>query len=120
MTDPRAHEILSLATTVASEPDAQRLAQGLVQARLAACVQVEPALVSHYRWQGIVHADAEWRLTVKTLPACLEAVQAYLAEHHPYEVPQLLWQVLQASQGYARWVAGEVSAPAGAGRHPPG
>jgi periplasmic divalent cation tolerance protein len=104
-------EVLSLVTTVGSEADARRLARGLVEARLAACVQVEPGLESHYRWLGKVQADAEWRLTAKTLPACLGPVQAWLAEHHPYELPQLVWQVLCASPAYAAWVREEVSAP---------
>jgi len=113
-------DILSLTTTVGSEADARRLAAGLVQARLAACVQVEPGLESHYRWQGAVHADPEWRLTLKSLPACLGAIQAWLAAHHPYELPQQLWQVMTASPAYAAWVRAEVSEPAGAGPTPPG
>ena len=52
-------EVLSLVTTVGSEADARRLARGLVEARLAACVQVEPGLQSHYRWQGELQADAQ-------------------------------------------------------------
>ncbi len=111
--------ILSLTTTVASEADAGRLAQGLLAARLAACVQVEGGLVSHYRWQGAVQADPEWRLTAKTLPGLRPAVEAFLAAHHPYELPQVLWQPMQAGAAYADWVRAEVSAPAGAGPTPP-
>ncbi len=114
-----ANPLLSLATTVGSEADATRLARGLLEARLAACVQVEAGLVSHYRWQGAVHADPEWRLVAKTVPGLRAAVEAYLADHHPYDLPQVLWQELRAGAAYAAWVAGEVSAPAGAGPNPP-
>lgn len=103
--------ILSLTTTVASVEEASRLAQALLEQRLAACVQVEPGLQSHYRWQGETCSDAEVRLTVKTLPSRLPAVQAFFAEHHPYELPQLLWQVMQASPAYAAWVRQEVGSP---------
>jgi periplasmic divalent cation tolerance protein len=101
--------ILSLTTTVGSEEDARRLAGQLLGARLAACVQVEGGLVSHYRWQGAVHADPEWRITVKSLPPMLPALRSFMAEHHPYELPQLLWQQMDASTAYADWVRSEVA-----------
>lgn len=108
------HTVLSLTTTVANEQDAQRLAQALLGQGLAACVQVEGGLESHYRWQGAVHEDAEWRLTVKSLPEALPALQAFMVAHHPYELPQLLWQEMDASAAYADWVRGEMKlAPAG-------
>ncbi|WBY00485.1 divalent-cation tolerance protein CutA [Ramlibacter tataouinensis] len=104
--------ILSLTTTVGSADDGRRLAQALVKRRLAACVQVEEGLQSHYRWQGRLCAEAEVRLTVKSLPSLLPQLQAFFAESHPYELPQLLWQVMQASPAYAGWVRQEVgSAP---------
>ncbi len=105
--------ILSLTTTVASAADAERLARGLLDRRLAACVQVEDGVGSHYRWQGSLHRDAEWRLTVKTLPAALAAIQAYLGQAHPYQLPQLLWQEMQAGPAYAAWVREQVDLPAG-------
>jgi periplasmic divalent cation tolerance protein len=101
-------DILSLTTTVASLEDARRLARALLEQRLAACVQLDAGVQSHYRWQGALCAEAEVRLTIKTLPALLPHVQAFMAEQHPYEVPQLLWQTMAASPAYADWVRGEV------------
>ncbi|AEG94474.1 divalent-cation tolerance protein CutA [Ramlibacter tataouinensis] len=106
-------EVLSLVTTLPSQADAQRLAQALLSRRLAACVQVEPGLLSHYRWEGRECADAEARVTLKTLPQCLDALLAFLAEHHPYELPQLLWQRMASTPAYAAWVRGCVEVPAG-------
>ena len=100
--------IASLTTTVPSEDEAQALARGLVEARLAACVQVAPGLQSHYRWEGQVQAAAEVRLTVKTLPQARAAVENFVARYHPYELPQLLWQTLEASPAYADWVHEQV------------
>jgi periplasmic divalent cation tolerance protein len=108
MRDCNDFSVVSVATTVARREDAQRLARGLVTARLAACVQVEEGLVSHYRWQGALCEDAELRLTIKTLEARLEALQAFLAEHHPYEVPQFLVSAVRSSRAYADWVRAEV------------
>lgn len=106
MTDQ--HLILSLTTTVGSADDAQRLAEQLIGNRLAACVQVDAGIVSHYVWQGRSTAEPEWRLTVKTLPRAREAIEAFMAAHHPYELPQLLWQVLEGSSAYVAWAEGLV------------
>jgi len=103
-TTPR---IAIVTTTVASAADAQRLAAGCVQARLAACVQVE-AITSHYVWQGARHEDAEWRLVCKTLPQAAGALRDWLRAQHPYEVPQLLTHGAEADADYAAWVAQQV------------
>ncbi len=99
-------DILSVTTTVGSMEDAQRLAAALVERRLAACVQLDP-IESHYRWEGRQCADPEVRLTLKTVPQRLDALQAFLAEHHPYDVPQLLWHTVAATEAYAGWVRAE-------------
>lgn len=105
----QAVEILSLVTTVGSEGDARRLASALLERRLAACVQLDPGVASHYRWEGKTCIDTEVRLTVKSLPARLADLLAFFAAEHPYDVPQLVWQVGQASAAYAAWVRGEVN-----------
>ncbi len=105
------NEILSVTTTVGTQADAARLAEGLVLERLAACVQVEAAVVSHYRWRGALAADPEFRLSAKTLPAQLPALRQWLIDHHPYELPQLTWAAVQADPAYAAWVASELNAP---------
>ena len=94
-------------TTVSSAADAGCLAAQAVQARVAACVQVEP-ITSHYVWQGAQHADTEWRLVCKTLPQAAPALRAWLRVHHPYEVPQLLTHTVEAEADYAQWVAQQV------------
>lgn len=101
--------VLSLTTTVGSADDARRLAQALLGRGLAACVQVESILMSHYRWEGADCAEPEWRLTIKTLPTCHPALLAFLAEQHPYDLPQLLWQVMDSSPAYADWVRSQVN-----------
>lgn len=113
MEDCKDLDVLSVATTVGSEADAHRLAGLLLERRLAACVQVEPGLQSHYRWEGRACRDPEIRLVIKTLPACREALQAFMAEQHPYELPQFLATTLCASPGYAQWVRSEVQLPSG-------
>ncbi|WP_298928048.1 divalent-cation tolerance protein CutA [uncultured Ramlibacter sp.] len=112
MQDCKEFDILSVTTTVPSLTDGQRLARLLVESRLAACVQLDQCLVSVYRWQGQLCEQAEVRLSIKTLPECLAALQAWLVEHHPYEVPQFLAARQQASPVYAQWLRAQVRAPA--------
>ena len=105
MDDLETIDILGVTTTVGTEADARRIARGLVEARLAACVQIDAGITSVYRWEGRVCEEAEWRLVIKTVPDRLPALEAYLREHHPYELPQLVVARLRGSDAYARWVA---------------
>lgn len=109
--------ILVVTTTVDSEATATALARAMVEQRLAACVQIDREVTSIYRWKGDLCEDREARLVIKTTPAREAAVRAFLAEHHPYELPQFVATSAAASAGYARWVLGEVSpsGPAGPG-----
>ena len=106
------HRVLSLVTTVGSVDDAQRLATRILDARLAACVQVETGLESSYRWRGAPCTDSEVRLTVKSLPHLRPALQALFDQHHPYQLPQFLSSEMDASPAYAQWVRDEVAAAA--------
>ncbi len=101
----------TVTTTVATPEDARRLAQGVLAERLAACVQVEP-ITSHYRWEGALHEDPEWRLVCKTTPQAVPALLALLKAQHPYTLPQLVVQPAQASAEYAEWVRQEVASGA--------
>jgi periplasmic divalent cation tolerance protein len=105
---PEMPAITLVTTTVATADDARRLARAVLEQRLAACVQVQ-AMASHYRWQGALHEEAEWRLECKTTPQAVAALLALLHFQHPYELPELVVQPLQASQAYAQWVAQEVA-----------
>lgn len=88
---------------------AAALAQGLVVERLAACVNVVPGVVSHYRWKERLMREAECLLVVKTAKAKLPALERWLAVNHPYDVPELLALKVDAgSRPYLQWLAGEL------------
>jgi len=87
---------------------AEALARGLVEARLAACVNVVPGLVSHYRWEGEIRRDAECLLIVKTTPRKLRALERWVKAHHPYSVPELIaLPVVAGSKDYLAWVTAQ-------------
>lgn len=85
------------------------LANGLITARLAACVNVVPGVVSHYRWKGRVHRDKEALLVAKTTAAKLPALKRWIASHHPYTVPEVLaLKISDGSTPYLNWLASEL------------
>lgn len=90
-------------STVGSAEDAERVARALVERRLAACVNVVPGVVSHYRYAGALQRDQEWLLVVKTRVERLDALRTALAELHPYELPELV--ALEISAGHAGYLA---------------
>jgi periplasmic divalent cation tolerance protein len=104
-------DIVSIATTVGTLADAQRLAREIIAQRLAACVQVEQGMTSFYRWKGELREEGEVRLVVKTLPGYEAALQALFTRHHPYEVPQFLAARLTASTAYVQWARAETAGP---------
>jgi periplasmic divalent cation tolerance protein len=88
--------------------DAQRIARQLIEKQWAACVQIEGPIESWYRWEGQLESTKEFRLQIKTLPACHQAVLRCLELLHPYEVPELLSIEVASSTAYHRWVCESV------------
>ena len=108
-----------LFTTAPDAGTAQRIAQALVDARLAACVTVLAPATSVYRWQGAVETAQEWPLMIKTGAARLSALKETLVRMHPYELPELIaLPVVDALPGYLGWALG-ASAPEDDAAAPP-
>lgn len=95
--------------TVPRGGKAGELAEGMVEARLASCVNLVPEIVSVYRWRGKVHRDAELLLVIKTSASKLKALEKWIKARHPYETPEFL--VLPAAGGskeYLSWLTEQV------------
>jgi len=93
-------------TTAGSREEARRLARGLVEGRLAACVQMMP-VDSVYEWNGEVREDAELLLLVKTRRDRFADVETWLRRHHSYEVPEIIAVPVEAGlAAYLAWVDG--------------
>ena len=102
-------DLVAVVTTTGSRADALRLAHLAVEKRLAACAQVSP-IESVYVWQGAVQHEPEYRLVLKTTAARRAALEATLAQAHPYEVPAILTVPLaHANRAYADWVRAETT-----------
>lgn len=97
-------------TTVAAGTDARTLARALVSERLAACVNVLPAMSSVYRWEGRVDDGEEYQIVIKTTEDRVQELTARVHGLHPYAVPE--WLVIRVSDGsdeYLRWVRDSVT-----------
>jgi periplasmic divalent cation tolerance protein len=87
---------------------ADEVARAIVDERLAACVNVLPAMESTYRWKGGVELGRERQLVMKTTRDRLTALEARVRQLHPYEVPEFLVLTVEAaSKTYAAWVGDE-------------
>ena len=91
-------------TTLAAEADAAAFARTLVEERLAACVNVLPSMTSVYRWKGEIEQELEQQLVIKTTRARVPALQARLAQLHPYELPEFLVLDAHGGKEYLDWV----------------
>lgn len=101
-------KVLVVFSTAPDRETARKIADALVEERLAACVSMLPGVFSVYRWQGQVEAAEETVLMMKTTKRAFAALSARLTELHPYEVPEVV--ALEAADGlpaYMRWVAEE-------------
>ena len=97
-------QLVLVLTTLGADADAVGLARTLVEDRLAACVNVLPAMTSIYRWKGGVEQDREQQLVIKTTPEKVPALEARLRDLHPYELPEFVVLNAAASAAYAEWV----------------
>jgi periplasmic divalent cation tolerance protein len=97
-------DLILILTTMPDDDRAAALARTLVEERLAACVNVYPAMISTYRWQGQIEAAPERQVIIKTTAACLDAVTARLRAVHPYELPELVVLDARAGEAYGEWI----------------
>jgi len=96
--------------TCPDEAAGSSLANGLVEAGLAACVNILPSVRSIYRWQGQLQDEAEVLLIAKTLAERFDQIEAWLEEHHPYDVPEVVGISADSVSGaYMRWIEESVN-----------
>lgn len=103
-------EVCLVMTTLDSQTAAEALAGDLLDAHLAACVQMH-AVQSFYVWQGERQQGAEHLLLIKTTLARYPALEAFIEERHPYDTPEILCLPVLAGAGpYLAWVVTQTKA----------
>jgi periplasmic divalent cation tolerance protein len=99
-------------TTIGLKDAAERLAQQLVERRLAACVNIVGPIRSVYRWKDKIENEQEYLLLIKTTTAHTAVLKAALKELHPYELPECVELAIDGgSEAYLEWLAEEVRGP---------
>jgi periplasmic divalent cation tolerance protein len=92
-------------TTAPSIEEAESLARKIVEARLAACVQVLPQMTSFYFWENAVQTDSEHLLLIKTLPEKYDELEKFIQTNHRYDVPEIVaLRAEKVSESYFRWL----------------
>ena len=98
-------ELVMAFTTLPADFDATTLAQDLVAAGLAACVNVLPAVTSVYTWEGVPQVDKEQQLIIKTTHEAVDALWEVLRSRHPYDTPEfVVLPIIDGSEDYLAWV----------------
>jgi periplasmic divalent cation tolerance protein len=99
---------LLVMTNLPDRQAAERLAEALVEGRVAACVNILAPCRSVYRWQGALQRDEEHPLVAKTTADRYPALEALIRANHPYELPEIVAvSVERGLPAYLDWVAAE-------------
>jgi periplasmic divalent cation tolerance protein len=99
-------EAVMAMTTTNTEREAKKLASLIVDARLAACVQIVPKIHSIYRWEGQIHDDQEYLLLIKTGQELIEKLKRLMEKNHSYEVPEfLVVPIVDGTENYLEWMS---------------
>ena len=95
-------------SSVSSKEEAERMAAALVEAGLAACVQISAPGLSIYCWQGELQQEQELYLSIKTTEERAAAVVEWLTQHHPYDTPEIVKLDADAAHPYMQWLRDSV------------
>ena len=97
--------------TCGSPEEAERIARALISKRLAACVNLLPAVRSIYRWKGAVEDAQETLLVIKSSRALFEELRAEIEKLHSYEVAEVIAiPIVDGSEAYLEWLGRELAA----------
>ncbi|MBT5470237.1 MAG: divalent-cation tolerance protein CutA [Nitrospina sp.] len=90
--------------TAGSKEMADTLSRGLVESKLAFCVNTVPGIQSTYHWEGKIHVDEEILLIVKTRKDLYDALESWVKTNHSYDVPEII--ALPIERGLPEYLSG--------------
>lgn len=104
-------EYIQVLTTVETYEDAEKIAQALLNKRLAACIQIIGPITSLYWWEEKIEKATEYLLLIKTKKDLYKKLERTIIEVHPYKVPEIMASpVTDGNPEYLKWIDREVSA----------
>lgn len=96
---------IQVITTTKNKTDAEKIAEVLVENKLAGCVQIIGPISSVYRWEGRMEKADEWLCLIKTTSTLYEDLETALCKIHPYKIPEILAiPVVAGSKNYLSWL----------------
>ncbi len=99
-------QALIILTNVPDEPTAHAIARMLVERRLAACVNILPAVRSVYQWQGALEDTSEVAMLIKSTQARYTELEAAIRAIHPYDLPEIVaLPIVAGLPNYLDWIA---------------
>jgi periplasmic divalent cation tolerance protein len=102
-------QYIQVSTTTEKREDAERIAQTLMQKRLAACVQIIGPISSTYWWKDTVENAEEWLCLIKSKKSLYGLLEKTIKETHPYEIPEITaLPIMAGSREYFRWLNDEL------------
>jgi periplasmic divalent cation tolerance protein len=97
-------------TTLPTTEEAESLAEGILESRLAACVQMT-GIRSFFLWEKALQREDEVVLHIKTTEARYVELESYILEYHPYDVPEIIrLPIAGGLPGYLGWLDNSTSA----------
>lgn len=107
------HGYVTVLTTTDTPERAEDIARAVVEARAAACAQIDGPVRSTYWWDGAVQTEEEWRITFKAPADRYDDVEAAIKAAHTYDTPEIIAAPIgQGSPEYLAWLDAE-TAPRG-------
>ena len=92
-------------STAGSKDEANKLSRGLVEEKLAYCVNTVPSIQSTYFWEGKLCVDEELLLVIKTQESKFTAVESWVRKNHSYEIPELIaLPIVKGSADYLKCI----------------
>lgn len=108
MARAESERVVFVYTTWPSVVEAEAAGTALVEAGLAACVNILPGMRSVYRWKGAVERAGETAMIVKTREGKVAEAQAAIRARHPYDTPAIVaLPVVDGDQDYLGWIVRE-------------
>lgn len=99
-------EYVIVLTTLPGDANGEQFATTLVEERLAACVNLLPAMQSIYRWEGKVERETERQVVMKTSRERVVPLWERVRDLHPYDVPEfVVVPIIDGNDAYLRWIA---------------
>lgn len=106
------YEAGSSSVAFVTTPDsktARKLAEGIIEHKLAACVNIIPQIQSIYMWEGKINEDNEYLMMIKTKTSRLEELTKWVRDNHPYSVAEVITLPIQQGNAlYMKWLADTV------------